>query len=119
MRAQLTDDLQHLLGEQAFVGLVEAFGGLRLYVPTSITSDHAIARAIGSEAAQLLASRYAPAVIRVPLARKVRAMHYRASGASNAAIARKLGMTEPGVEQLFERTPNAPAKGSAQFSLFD
>lgn len=111
-------ELETLLGEVAFVRLAEAFGGTRLYVPTNITPDHEIAAAIGIDAAKALSARLAPDVIRVPLAREQRALHYRALGRSNAQIARSLGITETGVDRLFKRRPDAPAKGSVQLSLF-
>ncbi|MES2987657.1 MAG: hypothetical protein V4808_07110 [Pseudomonadota bacterium] len=116
----LTEQLKSLLGEAAFVALAEAFGGTRLYVPHTIPADHEIARAIGIEAAARLSKRLAPDTIRMPLARELRARHYRAHNLSNAAIARKLGLTEGGVEKLFKRMDNPPAKGSAgQLHLFE
>ncbi|RIA44065.1 hypothetical protein DFR49_2301 [Hephaestia caeni] len=110
-------DLQALLGDDAFVRLAQAFGGTRLYVPHTMRPDHEIAVAIGLAAAERLCRRCAPAQIRVPLARELRARHYRAAGLSNAAIARRLGMTEPGVDKLFARMRDKPEKGS-QPSLF-
>lgn len=106
-------DLTKLLGERAFLALVEAFGGTRLYVPRRISADHEIAQAIGEPAAKLLSDRVAPDVLRVPLARELRARHYRAEGLSDAQVARRLGITETGVEKLFKRMPNKPTKGSA------
>lgn len=96
-------ELQALIGEEAFVHLAEAFGGTRLYVPTQIPRTHEIARAIGIEAATVLADRLAPDVVIVPLARELRARHYKAHGQSHAQIARRLGMTEKGVDKLFRR----------------
>lgn len=107
------DELLHLLGEEAFLALVDAFGGRRLYVAGRFPDDHPVARAIGPDAAARLSCRYAPDILRVPLAREHRARHYRAQGMSNGEIATKLGMTETGVEQLFRRTPKPPRKGSA------
>lgn len=112
-------ELQALIGETAMVALAEAFGGTRLYVPQRITQRHEIARAIGMEAAKQLSDRLAPDVIPVPLARELRARHYRAvEGLSNAQIARRLGITERGVNKLFARQDVVPAKGS-QMQLFD
>lgn len=111
-------ELEALIGKEAFLRLAEAFGGTRLYVPISLGEDHEIARAIGTKAAQAMVDRLAPDVISVPLAREQRAMHYRAIGRSNAQIARKLGITERGVERLFRRRPDAPDKGSKQLALF-
>lgn len=110
-------ELEALIGEEALVRLAERFGGTRLFIPVKMTARHEIARAIGVEPARLLAERLAPDVIRVPLARELRARQYRARGMSNARIAVALGMTEGGVERLFRRLPDAPAKGS-QLPLF-
>jgi len=115
---ELSSDLRALLGDDAFIALAQAYGGTRLYVPVNIPADHDIARAIGKDAADRLSRRYSPATIRVPLARADRARHYRAAGMSNAQIARRLGMTETGVDGLFQRMTDAPEKGSAQLSLF-
>jgi len=121
MSDRLGHELLALLGESAFVALASAFGGRRLYVPGAIATDHEIAQAIGNDAAARLSARMAPAVIRVPLAREMRARHYRAAGFSNGEIATKLGLTETGVDKLFRRMQNAPVKGEAsdrQPSLF-
>ncbi len=112
-------ELEALIGEAALIRLAEAFGGTRLYVPEKMTARHEIAKAVGLDAARKLSERLAPDVIRVPLARRQRAIHYRAAlNMSNAQIAKRLTMTEGGVEKLFARNPDAPAKGS-QLSLFD
>lgn len=118
MNDALSNSLKALLGEACFVALAQAFGGTRLYVPRAIAADHEIAQAIGLDAARLLSKRYSPDTIRVPLARNERARHYRALGMTNAQIARKLGMAETGVDKLFARMVDPPAKGSAQLSLF-
>ena len=96
-------DLLKLLGEPAFVALAEAFGGTRLYVPAKLTADHDIVRAVGAEAAERLSQRLAPDYVTVPLAREIRARHYRALGQSKAQVARRLGMTENGVQKLLKR----------------
>lgn len=107
--AGLTEVLLRLLGPAGMVALAEARGGTRLYVRADGAS---LAAEIGAESAQKLASRYAGFYIRVPLARELRARHYRAAGCSNADIARRLGMSETGVDKLFNAMPNKPVKGS-------
>lgn len=120
MSRALSTNLKALLGDTAFVALTEAFGGTRLYIPHNLTADHEIAKAIGLDLALKLSKRYAPDTIRVPLAREDRAVHYRANGLSNPQIARKLGMTEAGIDQLFGRMAKPPVKGSAlQLSFLD
>ena len=103
MTSRAGPELQELIGEEALVRLAEAFGGTRLFVPVKITARHEIAKAVGLDAAKTLSARLAPDVIRVPLARELRARHYRAAKLSNAQIARKLGITETGVDKLFAR----------------
>lgn len=101
-------ELQELIGEDALVRLADAFAGTRLYIPHAIAADHPIAQAIGVEAAAALSRRLAPDVIRVPLAREPRARHYRRTGMTNAQIATRLGITEPGVNRLFARIGEPP-----------
>jgi DNA-binding transcriptional regulator LsrR (DeoR family) len=98
-------ELQLLIGEAAFVRLAEAFGGTRLFVPVKMTADHEIAKAIGVKAARQLSDRLAPDYLAVPLARDLRARHYRGQGMSNAMIARRFGITERAVERMFARSP--------------
>jgi hypothetical protein len=117
MSEELTASLSALLGEEGLIALAENFGGRRLYVPGDIKPDHPIAQALGEQRARKLASLYSPAQIRVPLARTIRARHYRANGDSNGEIATKLGMTETGVDKMFDRMDCPPDKGSAQLSL--
>ncbi|MER8924152.1 hypothetical protein [Mesorhizobium sp. M0802] len=62
-----------------------------------------LAEAIGEDAAQKLIDRYAGAFLRVPMARELRAAHYRAQGLSNPKIAVRLGIVETSVDKLFRR----------------
>lgn len=95
--------LEHIIGEAGLVALAAEFGGSRLYVPVRIASDHRIAKAVGIDAARALCDQYRATVIRVPLARDLRAKHYRAMGWSAAKIARTLGLSESGTRSLFKR----------------
>lgn len=106
-----TAELHRLLGEADFLRLVEAYGGTRLFLPRSAAKE-SLTEAVSAKAAAALAERYAGSYIRVPLARELRARHYRAAGLSNAQIARRLGIAETGVDKLFDRMPNKPVKGS-------
>jgi CRP-like cAMP-binding protein len=124
MRAgPFTHDLLSILGEDAFLRLAEEFGGTELYVPGQLPDDHPIVAAIGSTLAQRLASFYAPTAIRVPLARRERAIRLRSQGLTQREIARKLGMTESGVYKLLNREQALPESArsvinSAQLPLF-
>ena len=114
--SRLEPELQTLIGEEALIRLAEAFGGTRLYIPTKMGAKHAIARAIGLEAAQRMTARLAPDTIAVPLARDLRARHYVAQNRTAAEIARALGITERGVERLLVRIAAKPA-ASDQLTL--
>lgn len=112
--SRLAGDLEGLLGRAAFIALTEEFGGTRLYVPLATQPDQRLVEAIGDKAARTLSKSYAPAFIRVPLARELRARHYRAQDLSFAKIAVKLGLTETGVQKLFARMDNPPTKGQGE-----
>lgn len=108
---RLSAELLNLLGPDAFTRLAEQYGGTRLFVPATDGATQ-LSKALGREVAGKLAARYAGSYLRVPLAREHRARQYRERQAlSNAEIARKLGITETGVDRLFQRMPNKPVKG--------
>lgn len=104
----LTAHLREILGEESFVLFCQELGGARVYVPYSPKDDSDLVDAIGRDAAERLSSELAPATIRVPLARRERALYWRGKGLSNARIARKIGITETGVEKLFVREGDLP-----------
>ncbi|WP_375292320.1 hypothetical protein [Sphingomonas melonis] len=110
---RLTAELLEVLGEDDLFLLVEAFGGTRLNIPSNIRPKNEIALSIGFEAAERMSARFAPAVLRVPLCRELRAVRYRQMGRSNAAIARLLGITEGGVDKIFARM-NAKTSSSQE-----
>lgn len=99
-------ELVDVIGEAGLIALAEAFGGRRLYVPLRVNDRHPITVAIGVEATQRLCHHFAASIIRVPLARELRAARYRSEGLSNARIAARLGLTEGGVRSLFKRLEN-------------
>ena len=98
-------ELLALLGEDGLIRLAEEYAGIRMYVPSNIDRSQLV-KTIGSEIANKLSQRYGGDYINVPLVRDLRARRYRDDdGLSNAQIARKLGITENGVEKLFQRSP--------------
>ena len=108
---RLLTHLRTVLCEEGFVRFCQALGGTRVYVPYKLRDDNEIVQAVGRDAADLLSRTFAPATIRVPLARRERALFFRAKqGLSNSAIARKLGITEGGVNRLFAREQDLPDK---------
>lgn len=117
---RLPAQLRDLLGEEGYVRLCQALGGVRVYVPYKLRDDNDLVVAIGRDLAETLSAKYAPATFRVPLARRERALHLRAKGCSNAAIARALGVTESAVEKIFAREeglPPRPPSGNSRAQL--
>lgn len=119
--AALSQRLLDQLGPAGLVRLAELRGGTRLYVPASIDGWELTPR-LGADLAEKLVATDGGTQIRVPLARELRARHYRAHGKSNAKIAVLLGMTEPGVDAMFARMAakpgGKPVKGAGQLNLF-
>jgi hypothetical protein len=101
---KLSDELETLLGPEGFLAVVEAHGGVRMYVP-EVAQGSQLASEIGLDNTVRLSKLYARSYIRVPLAREFRARHYRELGETNSRIARRLGITETGVNKLFRRDP--------------
>ena len=97
-------ELLEILGEDGLVRLAEEYAGLRLYVPSNCDRSE-LTEKVGIEIASKLARHYGNDRIKVPLIRDIRARRFRDLGLSNAQIARKLGITETGVEKLFQRSP--------------
>lgn len=106
----LSAHLRQILGEEGFVLFCQELGGIRVYVPYKLKDDNEIVQAIGAELAEKLSRAMAPATIRVPLAKRERALYWRGKGLSNARVGRKIGMTETGVTKLFGREDNLPDK---------
>lgn len=112
MADDLVADLRAILGDDDFFALVEAHAGVRLYVPSDPTRSE-LPTTIGITSATRLSKAYPGGYIKVPLARDFRALRYRESGLSNRDIARRLGLTETGVERLLKRARRAnPGRGT-------
>lgn len=102
---RLVAELIDLLGEEALIRLAEEHAGIRLYIPSNPERSQLV-KTLGADIANKLSRRYGGDYISVPLVRELRARLYRQHhGLSNAGIARKLGITESGVERLFQRSP--------------
>lgn len=106
----LTLQLKAILGDEGFVRFVQALGGTRVWISHKLNDDSDIVQAVGRELADQLIREMAPAFIRVPLARRDRALYYRAAGLSNGMIARRLGITETGVNKIFGREGDLPER---------
>jgi hypothetical protein len=98
-------ELMAALGEDGFFALTEAYGGIRLYVPGNPANSD-LPETIGLDIATRLSNRFPGSYMRIPLAREFRAARYHKEGATNRDIARRLGITETGVDHLIRRMRN-------------
>lgn len=105
----LSAELLAMLGAKAFLALVEAYAGQRIFIPATGESDWLV-EAVGMDAARKLVRLHGGNKLNVPLARELRARQYRGDGDSDIVIAKRLGMTVSGVERLFQRLPDRPAR---------
>lgn len=96
-------DLASVLSERELIALAEVFGGTRLYLPAGVRPGHPLAKALGHDVAVALVKTVGAGTLRIPIARELRARHYRDNGDSYAQIARRLGMSEVGVQRMFKR----------------
>lgn len=99
-------DLASRLTKAEMIALADDYGGTRLYIPSRMSREHRLARSIGFNSALTLSREMAGTYVRIPLLREARAIHHRSAGRSYAWIARRLGMTETGVEMLLRRAAN-------------
>lgn len=106
--------LSDVIGADATLRLIEAYGGTRLYIPKEPAEDTLLAQVVGLRAAWAMARPFGGDYLRVPLARAWRVMVYRGRGDSYAAIARRLGMTESTVGKILQ----AAGATQKQLSLF-
>lgn len=104
--------LAQQLGAAAAFALIEAKGGIRIYVPKTPTPW--LVDLIGEPAAQALAEALGGEFLKVPLARTWRVLAYQARGWSYARIARACGCSEDAVWKILSRAE----KTSPQLDLF-
>lgn len=83
---------------EAALRLIEARGGLTIYVPHNIDRSD-LAAELGEALLSRLVAEHGGNYLRVPLAKAWRAQCYRSQGLSHAAIAARLQMTEEGVRK--------------------
>ena len=94
------------LGDEAYLRLLESYGGCRLAVPFDPARSK-LSHAIGIDAARKMAAAFGGDYITIPLDRPFRAIALRERGHSARQIALALGVTENGVSRLFWRLRDA------------
>jgi hypothetical protein len=103
--------LSELIGLANAMKLVEAYGGVMLYVPRTVAEGHKLSALIGLEAAQKLAQAYPGEKITIPLSvtgdhakqaavRRARIRELKEGGLSHTQIARELRTTDRTVRKV-------------------
>jgi len=83
---------------EAALRVIEARGGLTVYIPHHVERSE-LAAEFGEAILARLVADHGGNYLRVPLAKAWRAQCYRAQGLSHGAIAARLQMTEEGVRK--------------------
>lgn len=104
----ILQELADLIGLPGTLKLVEAYGGVRLYVPKKIDAAHELARLIGLDHATTLAETYGGedhfdiprAVAATRAARDSRIRADRAAGMTHRELALRYGLTERQIRNI-------------------
>lgn len=112
----LTEVLQKTLGPDGFLLLVERYGGIRLFVPSTDRNRNGnvsgIMQELGEENAAKMKRQFPGCYIRIPTAKPYRALVYLKKGFTIRTVARLLGMSETGVDIMvrgFKRKGELPS----------
>lgn len=105
-------EIAELVGVEPTLRLIEAWGGVRLYVPQQMPEDHLLVSTLGRAEADALAERYGGETLNVPRClhamRAVRNGHIRrdrSAGVSPALLALRYGLTERQVYAIVAAVP--------------
>jgi len=111
-----------VIGLAGVLALVENAGGVRIYVPESLTDDHRLVEWLGRDAAARLSESFAMEELVVPrcaeMLRKIRdrqIRHERDHGARPAELALRYRLTERQIYTILSRHDAPP---SCQQGLF-
>lgn len=103
-----------LIGIEGTVLILEHYAGQRIYIPRDPAELSEMAKAVGLEIAQALASAYGGIYIILPFARKWRALIYKKRGLSYREMAKRLGCRENYIHRVLQQN----GATQAQLSLF-
>ncbi len=92
--------LLELLGEDATLRLVEAYGGTRRAVPKKMPEQHELKELLGEHAFAELHRYFGGSELKLPLAKRWRLEIYRKRGLRTKEIARLTGYTERAVARI-------------------
>ena len=117
-------ELAATLGLDATLAIVEARGGIRLYVPRGWRSDHWLVPLIGPDALRQLVAHWGGEEIDIPRceaslrAARERQIGTELQGDSVARVARRYGYTERGIRKLRRRLEERGEIKDTQQELF-
>lgn len=112
-----------MVGVEPALRLVEAWGGVRLYVPQQMPKDHLLVSTLGRAEADQLADRYGGETLQIPrclhalrAVRNTRIRADRRDGASTAELALRYRLTERQIYVVLA-ADDAPADARQQSIL--
>lgn len=92
--------LIELIGEDATIKLIEAYGGTRPTVPKTFPAQHPMKELLGDFDFKNLHQYFGGCTLRLPLAKRWRLEIYRQRGMKTKEIARRTGYTERAVARI-------------------
>lgn len=92
--------LLELVGEDATIKLIEAYGGTRPTVPKYFPASHPMKDLLGDDDFKNLHQYFGGCVLHLPLAKRWRLEIYRQRGMKTKEIARRTGYTERAVARI-------------------
>lgn len=108
-------ELLNLIGPAGYFVLIEQYGGTRFLVPKNVEQSKHL-KPLGFDTLTLMSNKYGGETLKIPLDREFLARTYSGQGLSNAKVARKLRMSESGVEYLFHRVGRVDPRQIDMFS---
>lgn len=115
-----------LIGAEASLNLIQAFGGTRLFVPVNhaVNINHEITHIIGLRALQLLAEHLGKTYIEIPMgapitiAMRNRAVRDAAKKESQAKLARRFGLTPRWIREILSTEEKLKKNTDQNYDLF-
>ena len=102
--------LLELLGEDATLALIEAYGGTRVGVPQTAPKEHPLRTLLGEADFARLMKGFGGAEISVPLARRWRVKIYAGKKLRRKEIALRAGYTESAVSRILNGEKRQPGQ---------
>lgn len=116
-----------LLGAEASLHLIDAFGGTRIFIPSkhAINVNHTITHTVGLKSLQRLAEQLGKTYIEVPMgtpitiAMRNKAVRDASKKESNTKLARRFGLTLRSIRSILSNEEKLKSNADTNYDLFE